>query len=328
MISIGRFGDRPEPAARDVLEAALQLRRTIEEGVAAQREWGRDVATPQFELGMRELLHRLEDKPAPADLLNVALQALQALETATRRAGRYFREQSRHLQTIVEKLSETIAEISAQSDASILPLQSLERQIAQASNLDDLRTLKTSLASCLAAVKAAALAHRDGTLSRLARLREHAGGPGAEKPSAPGESPPGRQAAGADYLAAFRLQRAGSILTRFGPSTQEQMLAVIGETLESVRGPADRLRRCKGPSFLLLLRSSENLAAVRRRCAAAVARIGQRYVEAGKNSALLAVGVDWNVFAPAQYQSPEAALAEAEVFLEGRQAEESPPAAR
>ena len=93
------------------------------------------------------------------------------------------------------------------------------------------------------------------------------------------------------------------------------MLGVISEVLKSIQGPNDRLTRWKGPSFVMFLNSADHLIFVRRRLGTAVARIGQRYVELGKNSALLAVGVDWTIFQQARYASLDLALAEVDAFL-------------
>jgi hypothetical protein len=73
--------------------------------------------------------------------------------------------------------------------------------------------------------------------------------------------------------------------------------------------------RWKGPSFVLFLSSTESVFGVRRRLSATVSKIGQRYIEVGKNSALLAVGLDWMVFPQAQYPSPDVMFAEVDAFL-------------
>jgi hypothetical protein len=53
---------------------------------------------------------------------------------------------------------------------------------------------------------------------------------------------------------------------------------------------------------------------------------GQHYIEVGKKSALLSVGVDWVVFPQAQCLSLDAVFAEVDAFLAGDSRVEPQPA--
>ncbi len=310
------------PTAEDLLKASADLRHLLVDGIAAQRQWGREVATPQFDLVAQALLHRLEEETSPVGLLAIATEMLEAFENQTRNATGYFREQCGQMQSMLAMFTETVADISGQSEASVARLQAVERQIERASRLEDIRELKASLAVCLAEVKEAVIQQRNAARATADRLRDH-----IQKAAVPATEAvtPTRGATGAgggEYLVAFKLQRAEHILARFGEATLEQMLALIAEGLKPALAAEDRLARWNGPSFVMFLRSSESVLAIRRRLSAAVLKIGQRYVEAGTNSALLAVGVDWLIFPQAQYQSPEMASAEMEAFLAGKPEEE------
>ena len=317
MISIKRFMQGSEGVtAEDLLKISSELRSLLVDGMAARRQWGRELTTPEFERGGENLLHRLDEVTSTLGLLTIATEAFEAFENHTRRATGYFREQSGQMQSMVAMLTEAVADISGQSDASVARLQSLERQIERASSLENIRELKASLADCLAEVKEAVVHQRNATRITVERLREH-----IQRAAVPaGETHATGHGAGAgeDYLVAFKLQRADHILARFGEGTVGQMLALIAEGLKPVAGPEDRLVRWKGPCFVMFLRSTESPLAIRRRLSAAVGKIGQRYVEAGTNSALLAVGVEWLIFPRSQYPSADAALAEVEAFLAGK----------
>jgi len=312
------------PTAEDLQKASADLRRLLVEGIAAQRQWGREVETPQFDLVAQALLHRLEEETSPLELLSIATEMLEAFENQTRNATGYFREQSGQMQAMLAMLTETVADISGQSEASVARLQAVERQIERASRLEDIRELKASLAACLAEVKEAAIQQRNAARATADRLQDHI--QKAAVPEAVTTSRGATGAGGSEYLVAFKLQRAEHILARFGEATVEQMLGLIAEGLKPALGGEDRLVRWNGPSFAMFLRSSESAVALRRRLSAAVLKIGQRYVEAGTNSALLAVGVDWLIFPQAQYPSPEMARAEMEAFL-ARKTEEDGKAA-
>jgi GGDEF domain-containing protein len=199
-------------------------------------------------------------------------------------------------------------------------LQGIEQQIERASSLDDIGALRDSLASCLTAVKEATVQQRKATLSAVEHLRDH-----AQRAPQPGnvaalvesgvESSAARAQEEAEYVAAFKLQRAEHILTRFGEAARDQMLAAIEEGLKSVQGPNDRLMRWKGPAFVMFLSSPDTLFETRRRLSGTVVKIGQRHIELGKNSALLAVGVEWIVFPQARYSSLDLVFAEVDSFL-------------
>ena len=316
MISIKQFWDgrsNAAPADERMREASLQLRRLLE-GVAAP-----DLGTAGSELTSRDLLRRLEAATTPLELLGIANQALEAIENYTGRRTEVFREQSRQMQSMVAMLTQTLAEISGQSDASVAQLHAIERQIERASGLEDIRALRESLATCLTAVKEAAAQQRSATLATVERLRDHIKNlpqpPARDAASVPEGVHPNQGVADAEYVAAFKLQRADQILTRFGEGVREQMLALIGKGLKAAQGPNDRMMRWKGPCFVIFLNSPEGVLAIRRRFSLAVAKIGQNYVEAGKNSALLAVGVDWAVYPQAQYPSLDVVLAEVDLFL-------------
>jgi GGDEF domain-containing protein len=320
MTSIKRFLDRhsgPPAAERDLLEASLLLRVLLQQGIAARSD-GRDAATLGFEATSRDLLHRLEEATTPVELVGIANQSLQAVESHRQRTTEALREQSSQMQSMVTMLTDTLAAISGRSNASVTQLQSIERQIEGACGLGDIRALRKSLETCLATVREAAVEEKKATLATVERLSDHIKRvpqlPVAIVPEGSGVGP------GTDnpeYVAAFKVQRADHILARFGESACDQMLTLIGEGLKSAQGPTDRLMRWKGPAFVMFLSSSENVMAIRRRLLATVRKIGQGHIELEKNAALLAVGVDWIVYPQSEYASLDAVYAQVDSFVRG-----------
>jgi hypothetical protein len=323
MISIRRFLERSGDAPRSSLpEASLHLRGLLLDGIAPRGHLRHEAGGPGFELDSN-LLRLFEKATSPLQLLVIANQALEATQNEAKCATESNDEQRRRMQSMVAMLNETITEISGQSDASVVLLQGIEQQIERASSLDDIGALRDSLASCLTAVKEATVQQRKATLSAVEHLRDHAQrapqpGNAARTPvqaesGAESGGPPGQE--DAEYVAAFKLQRAEHILTRFGEAARDQMLAAIEEGLKSVQGPNDRLMRWKGPAFVMFLSSPDTLFETRRRLSGTVVKIGQRHIELGKNSALLAVGVEWIVFPQARYSSLDLVFAEVDSFL-------------
>jgi hypothetical protein len=96
------------------------------------------------------------------------------------------------------------------------------------------------------------------------------------------------------------------------------MLALISQSLRKALGPKDRLLRWKGTSFVMFLETTSAIHEVRSMLGKAVAATGQHYIEVGKKTALLSVGVDWTVFPQAQCATLDAVFAEVDSFLAGR----------
>lgn len=326
MISLRRFLDETrQTAPATPQEIAAHLRRLLTEGVQARGRWGPDLTTPGFELTVRELLRALEGASAPLDLAHIATAILEALEEHTTRAAEYFREQGKQMQAMVGMLTAAVADISSQSDGSVARLQALERKIEHAVRLDDMRALKESLATCLAAVKEATIQQKNATARTVERLQEEI--TRATRPPAavagPAENRSAQSPTGSDYVAAIRLQRASHIEERFGREAVEQMLAAVAAGLKAIEGPKDRVRRWKGDSLLLFLDSPESIETVRRRLASVASRISQRHIEVGEHAALLAVSVEWTLLPQSQYPSLETVYAKVDSFLDGKPGGES-----
>ena len=322
MISIKSFlerFDRKLSAESQLQKEFLRLRDLLRNGSDPRSEL-RPAATSEVVSNVQDLVSRLDAAESPLQVLAVAGDALENYTKDIQSASAFFAEHNSQLQSMVAMLTQTLAEVSGQSDASVARLQQIEQQIERASGLDNIRALRESLATCLTSVKEAVVQQRKATESTVERLREHikrAPQPPVEvaPPQQPASSFPLNGEAPGEYVAAFKLQRADHILVRFGESARDQMLAFIGEGLKAVQGPNDRLMRWKGPTFVMFLSSADNIQGIRRRLSAAVARIGQSYIEVGKNAALLAVGVDWIVFPQSQYASLDILFAEVDLFL-------------
>jgi GGDEF domain-containing protein len=322
MISIKSFlerVDRKLAADSQLQKLFLHLRDVLNNG-SELRSQLRPSAAHEVALNVSELVSRLDAADSSLQILGVATDALESYTKDIQGASEFFAEHNSQMSSMVAMLTQTLAEVSGHSDASVSRLHEIEQQIERASALDNIRALRESLEVCLTSVKEAVVQQRKSTESTVERLREHI----KRAPQTPVEvappGPPGSSLglsgeAPGEYVAAFKLQRADHILIRFGEGARDQMLAFIGEGLKAVQGPNDRLMRWKGPTFVMFLNSVENIQGVRRRLSAAVAKIGQSYIEVGKNAALLAVGVDWIVFPQAQYSSLDILFAEVDLFL-------------
>jgi GGDEF domain-containing protein len=334
MISIKQFMEARRSDAdsnREVLRSALQTIRLLLEALGDNVVQEPEQDYQALQRHLQNLARRLDDRPTSLSLLSLGSEAIESLETFAERSRAYFREQNAEMQSIVAMLTHTIADISGQADASIGRLQAIEHKIETASELEDVRVQRSCLADCLAQIREAVSQQRRSSAATIQRLHEQI--EMAERSAKPGPPPrcapraaeidlvpevedmPPPVATPTEYVAAFKLQRSEHIASRFGESAKHQMLSLISQTLKSILGPNDRLLRWKGQSFVMFFTSTGTIADVRAMLSEAVAKTGQHYIEVGKKSALLSVGVDWIVFPQSQCSSLDAVFDEVDAFL-------------
>ena len=332
MISIKQFleqrrqGPAPE---QDVVDALTQMVRVLLDAMATHMVRGREADLRSLRRALSGLVRQME-RPQPAmTLLGVSSDAVEALETYCQRTSDYLREQHEERQSMIAMLTDTVAELSGQTDASVARLQTIEKQVERASEIDDMRTLRANLATSLQSLRDAAAQQRSSAIATVARLQSQIALAQSRIPEDPKSSIPGHpdidvipeasdepvESLPASYVAAFKLQRAEHVANRFGEAAKTQMLSLIAAQLKTLLGPNDRLLRWKGTSFVMFINSTEGIQDIRARLAETVATTGQQYIEVGRKSALLSVGVDWIVFPQAGRSSLEAVFTEVDAFL-------------
>jgi GGDEF domain-containing protein len=332
MISIKRFmqqGRNGPVPDHDVVEALTQMVRLLLDAIAAHMVRGNETDFQDLRRTLSGLARKMREPQPAMSLLGISSDALEAFETYCHATTEYLREQNEERHSMVAMLTDTVAELSGHTETAAARLQTIEKQVERATELDDIRALRETLGESLRALREAASQQKSSSVATVERLRvqiamAHQRTPVEPKPAVcnydeidlipqrpehPVESPP------TSYVAAFRLQRAEHIASRFGEPVKHQMLAMIATQLKTVLGPADRLLRWKGTSFVMFITSTAPLKEIRSRLLDVVAASGQQYVEVGNKSALLSVGVDWVVFPQADHPSLEAVFTEVDAFL-------------
>jgi GGDEF domain-containing protein len=218
-------------------------------------------------------------------------------------------------------------------------LQAIEKQVQRASELDDIRALRTDLGTCLLALREAVAHQRNSSIATVERLQGHITMTRKQASAVhnhacltlsdieliPESADDPIHPVPTSYVAAFKLQRAEHIASRFGEHVKHEMLSMIGTQLKTILGPSDRLLRWKQTSFVMFISAAAAIREIRSRLAETVAAIGQQYIEVGTKSALLSVGVDWIVFPQSDRPSLEAVFDEIDVFLANTAPEPSAP---
>jgi GGDEF domain-containing protein len=331
-ISIKRFLEQRSgagEAAQDVGEALRQLAHLLLDGMATHVVPGRPADANALRRSLRRLTAQTDEPQSAMDLLGIGSDAVEALENYCQQTTTYLNDGNEQMQSMVAMLTQTVADLSGQTDASVARLQAIEKQVELASGLEDRRALRASLENCLIALREAAAHQRSNSANTVEKLQHQIGK--AQQRTAndakqaglsdididlrPEPSGDSVESVSTSYVAAFKLQRAEHIEGRFGENAKHQMLALIGKQLKTALGPSDRLLRWKGTSFVMFLNTTETAVQIRGRLGGTVAAIGRQYIEVGRNSAMLSVGIDWIMFPQSQYPSMEAVFTEVDAFL-------------
>jgi len=341
MISIKRFLDQhlhKEAAPElDVVEALRQVGHLLLEGIASHTVRGRETDFSMLRKALRPLAKQLDQPKSALDLLSSSSDVVDALETYCRNTTEYYHEEKEQMQSMVLMLTDTLADISGQSEVSVGRLQTIEKHLEMASGLNDIRSVRSALETCLRSVRDTAAQQRSSAASTVKRLRDHVDK--FQKEPTPEQKSPLFSEADIGlvsevwegpietlpntYIAGFKLKRVEHIASRFGEAATHQMLSTLGGQLKELVGPKDRLLRWKGTSFVMFINSMATIGDIRAQLAESVAKVGMQHVEIGTKSAMLSIGVDWIVFQQADQASLETVLAEVDSFLASGNAEKS-----
>jgi hypothetical protein len=326
-----RSGDAIEPD-RDEVEALKQMCHLLLNGCASHIVRGRESDCYSLRQTLRGLARQMEESQSATSLLSMSNDAVEALESYGQRTNKYLRDENEQMHAMVTMLADTVGELAGQTDASVARLHAIEEDLGLASGLEDIRAVRSNLENCLRALREAGAQQRRSSGTIAQRLRDNIAMVQQGAPPDPKDQPSeidlfeacwggstSMQSATTQYVAAFKLQRAEQIASRFGESATQQMLSALGTQLKNALGPADRLLPWKGTSIVMLIQTMSSMAEVRAQLAKAVIKVGMQSIDVGGKSALLAVRVDWALFPPSDMPSLDAAITVVDAFLSNRQ---------
>ena len=148
-----------------------QVGRLFLDAMATHVVRGIDADYKSLRRELKNVARQMEGPLSPMTLLGISSDAVEALETYCERTTAYFRAQQEERRSMIAMLTETVAELSGQTDASVARLQAIEMQVERASGLDDIRTLRASLGDTLHALREAAAQQRNSSTATAERLQ-------------------------------------------------------------------------------------------------------------------------------------------------------------
>jgi GGDEF domain-containing protein len=231
--------------------------------------------------------HAIEGDPDESTLFPESINGLSDSlvdgiepEDYTRRTAKRQSLQTAELKNMVQMLTATVGGISAVSNANVSILGEIEKQVASASELNDIRTMKGKLSGCLAEIKKEAerqASETSDTVERLsielAQVRHRSASlrQGEEKDATTGLAlrpeaevalagwPPGSRA----FVALLVFDRLPVLNQRFGRDVGDEILVAFAKMLQQRLKPPDQLFRWGGPAFLALLPREASIDIVR-----------------------------------------------------------------
>src|ERR1022692_4441048 len=154
MISIKRLLEGRDASGPDQnsVEALMRMSCVLLDAMAKHMVRGNETDIRIFRRTLNRLARHLEEPQSTMTVPDIFSGAVEALETYCQRTTEYFLEQNRERHSMVAMLADTVAELSGQTDVSVAELsgqpdvsvtrlQAMEKQIEQASELEDRRVL-------------------------------------------------------------------------------------------------------------------------------------------------------------------------------------------
>lgn len=241
-------------------------------------------------------------------ILHGAHRAVQAFEEYNKQAVRFLRAHTLELGRLLNAFGDTLAAISTASEASVLRLRDLEKQILKASSAEEVKTFGPRVAATLESLREQTLRQRERTEQSIAQLRrdlENGRPAGALNPNAGARADslsglPHRaqaeqaldaaiQAGGHGFAVAFVVDRVHLINARFGYAVGDQILLLFSEHLSQHLNAGDQLFRWTGPVFLVLMDRPDLPDSVRTEVKRVTSKKLETTVQIGSRSVLLPV---------------------------------------
>ena len=267
-----------------------------------------------FREAVKEFTVALETGISSADLLVRAGSVLSGLDEHKRRHLRQQHLQMTELKNMVKMLTATVGGISVGSNTNVSMLSEIEKQVADVSELDNVRVIKSRLSDCLGEIRKEAERQKreaEETVERLSHELEQARRLSAEFQAAEKQDvltglPLRREAEAAlaepgpagyhAYATVIVLDRLQLLNRRFGREVGDEILLAFIRKLQKSLKAEDRLYRWGGPALVALLHRPNNLDHVRGEVSHAIEEKMEHSIQSASRSVLIPVTTRWTLF--------------------------------
>jgi diguanylate cyclase (GGDEF)-like protein len=300
--------------AENEIEAALmRMTKLLLQGMVLHSMEGDPVDYARFRDSVARVERRLDEEIQATELVELSKSALQALENYNRLTNQYLRQQSAEFLSMVRMLTSTVSAITAAGDANVRQLQEIEKQVAAAREIEDVRQIRVRLSDCLDGIRRETARQRADT-ARTAEdlmrgLEAAKAGPSADASGAPDPVtglPPRRLAeeafarAGQEesqaYVLAVVIDRIQVLNKRFGYEVGDEIMRYFAGFLKSQLQSKDLLFRWTGPTLAGLLYRVNRLERVRDEVGRFMELKYEHTVRTASRTILLPISARWALF--------------------------------
>ena len=261
------------------------------------------VAAASYRSSLRSVREQFEESSTVADMMLLAGKAIHTMELYNREAERFLRAHTAEMHSITGLLNEALIKSSCAGPIPSQTLRRLQKELDQASNIEEIRTLKNKMTVAISALGEEPVRPGAGSpLSSLAQnahlrvpslLDEVTGLPGLRKAE---ERIRELLAAGKScYGLVLFLERMDTINKRFGFQIGDQILESFSRATQERLAPTDELFRWRGPCFLALLNRTSGFDAVRSEVSRIASARLEQAVETTDRSILLSLSRAWTL---------------------------------
>jgi GGDEF domain-containing protein len=275
-----------------------------------------------FRRQIGEIIEKFEQTTASRDTLIIAGEAVRALQIYNQSVEKFIRNVSAEKQAVIGAMTEALLKLANNNELAGQNLVNIEKELAKATKLQDLRLLRARMHDCVK------------TLCEGAALREERG----RDLKAPGNSlanelgpydqltglPTWRHAEAriqemidedrAGYALGLFVKNLDSVNRRAGYSVGDQILTLIGQSVGRCLSGTDQLFRWRGPCFIAVLERTKKHAEV----AAEAAKIGaitlEKEVETQGRSMFFKTAMTWKLIRIQNTSQVEEISAQIEAF--------------
>ena len=299
----------------------MHVVRLLVQGIGQHGATGENEESNSFREKMTEASEALIDTINPADLLVRAGWVLNELEQHTRRGERIHRLQNTELQNMVKMMASALSNISATSNVNISKLNDIAKNVGVASELNDVRLIKSKLSECLIDIQEEAKRQQTEIAETIQELREgldrvrdtpgHAADSGTDagrvgntdtvtglpcRPDAEATIAEAARSNSISFVAVMVLERLQVLNARFGREAGDEILAAYSHMVKKSLTPRDRLFRWGGPVLVAVLPRQRSFQLVRGEFTHIMETRLEHSIQTPSRSVLIPVSAKWCLY--------------------------------
>jgi GGDEF domain-containing protein len=311
--------------------ALLRVATLLLEGIALHAVECDPAERSEFQNAIRKCRRQVEDMEVSGDVLVSTGAAIQTLENYNRGIERFIRIRGKGLEEMVGMLKKSLIEISHAGESAVQNLNGIEKDLHGISQIDDLRELKTKLASSLKILAEETTRQKNQSEHLTADLEKTISGAqcalqgssvefdsitGLAGHAAAVRAMSALVSAGESrYVAVFCVERLDLINSRFGFAAGDQILVIFSQYVAQQLSGTDKLFRWRGPGVVAILQRPGNFSEVQFELRRSASARLEHSISIGSRLVLLPIAQSWSLLKLSGDTSAEDLSAKIDAFV-------------